>query len=116
MEKKDCIFCKIINGQLKSEIVYENDSVLAFKDIDPKAPVHILVLPKKHIQKISDLNQQNKSIVSEMVMAANEIAKKTDIANSGYRLILNCGHDAGQAVFHIHMHLLGGRKMGWPPG
>ena len=112
----DCIFCKIIKGEIKSSIVYENDSVLAFKDIAPKAPVHIVVIPKTHIEKISDLNQQNKGIISELVLAANEIARKTHIATTGYRLVLNCGLDAGQAVFHIHMHILGGRKMTWPPG
>ncbi len=113
---KDCIFCKIIKGEIKSSIVYENDSVLAFKDIAPKAPVHIVVIPKAHIEKISDLNQKNKGIISELVLAANEIARKTNIATAGYRLVLNCGPDAGQAVFHIHMHILGGRKMTWPPG
>ena len=113
---KDCIFCKIVSREIKSKIVYENDSVLAFKDIDPKAPVHILVIPKKHIQMISDLNRQNKNIISELVVVANEIARQSNIAESGYRIILNCGPDAGQAVFHIHLHLLGGRKMSWPPG
>ena len=112
----DCLFCKIAKGEIKSKIVYENDSTLAFEDIDPKAPTHILVIPKRHIEKISDLNQQNKNIVAELVMAANEIAKKKNIAAPGYRLVLNCGPDAGQAVFHIHLHLLGGRKMNWPPG
>ncbi|UCH12094.1 MAG: HIT domain-containing protein, partial [Candidatus Omnitrophota bacterium] len=95
---KDCIFCKIINGEIKSSIIYENDSVLAFKDIAPKAPVHVIVIPKAHIEKISDLNQQNKGVISELVLAANEIAGKTHIATTGYRLVLNCGPDAGQAV------------------
>ena len=114
--EKDCLFCKIVKGEIKSRIAYENDSVLAFEDIDPKAPTHILVIPKKHIEKLTDLNQQNKPIISELVVAANEIARQNNIAGSGYRLVLNCGPDAGQAVFHIHLHLLGGRKMTWPPG
>ncbi|MFH0731911.1 MAG: histidine triad nucleotide-binding protein [Candidatus Omnitrophota bacterium] len=113
---KQCVFCKIIKGEIKAKVVFENDSVLAFEDIDPKAPVHILVIPKIHIEKISDLNKQNKAVVSDMVMAANEIAEKFKILTSGYRLVLNCGPDAGQAVFHIHMHLFGARKMNWPPG
>ncbi len=113
---KDCIFCKIITGQLKTEIVYENDFVLAFKDLNPQAPVHLLVIPKTHIEKISDLNQDNKNVVAELVIAANEIAKKYKIVETGYRLVFNCGSDAGQAVFHIHLHLLGGRALSWPPG
>ena len=116
MSADDCLFCKIAKGEIKSRIVYENDSTLAFEDIEPKAPTHILVIPKQHIEKLTDLNQQNKPIISELVMAANEVARQNNITGSGYRLVLNCGPDAGQAVFHIHLHLLGGRKMCWPPG
>ena len=114
--EKDCIFCKIVKGEMKTRIVYENNATLAFEDIEPKAPTHILVIPKQHIEKLTDLNQQNKPIISELVMAANEVARQNNITGSGYRLVLNCGPDAGQAVFHIHLHLLGGRKMCWPPG
>lgn len=114
--ENDCLFCKIIKGDIKSKIVYENDDVFAFHDIGPKAPTHILIIPKSHIEKISDLNQQNKSVISDLVLAANEIAKQTGIDKTGYRLVLNCGPDAGQAVFHLHIHLLGGRKLNWPPG
>ncbi len=113
---KDCIFCKIANRQIKTEIVYENDSVLAFKDLNPQAPVHLLIIPKTHIEKISDLNQGNKNLAAELVMAANEIAVKYKISETGYRLVFNCGPDAGQAVFHIHLHLLGARTPIWPPG
>lgn len=112
----DCIFCKIVNKEIKTEIVYENDLLLAFKDVNPQAPVHVLIIPKRHIEKISGLNQKTKNITSELIMAADEIARKTKIAESGYRLVFNCGPDAGQAVPHIHLHLLGGRKLGWPPG
>lgn len=113
---KNCIFCKIVNGEVKNKIIHENDFVLAFGDINPQAPVHVLIVPKRHIEKISDLDQNNKEIVAELVMAANKIARKSNIADAGYRLVLNCGANAGQAVFHIHMHLLGGRRMSWPPG
>lgn len=113
---KDCLFCKIIQGEVKSKIAFENENVFAFYDIGPKAPTHILIIPKKHIENVSDINQENKSVVSDLVLAANDIARKTGIDKTGYRLVINCGPDAGQAVFHLHLHLLGGRRMSWPPG
>ena len=113
---KDCLFCKIINGIVKSDIIYNDEQVAAFKDINPQAPVHILIIPKQHIEKISDLNEGNKLLVSNLVLIANKLARDNNIDKSGYRLVLNCGPDAGQAVFHIHLHLLGGRRLGWPPG
>ncbi|MEA3328501.1 MAG: histidine triad nucleotide-binding protein [Candidatus Omnitrophota bacterium] len=113
---KDCLFCKVIDGTIKSEIVYRDEQVVAFKDINPQAPVHILVIPRRHIEKISDLSEENKLIVSNLVLTANRLARSNKIDQGGYRLVLNCGPDAGQAVFHIHLHLLGGRKLNWPPG
>ncbi len=116
MGNKDCLFCKIINKEIEANIVYEDKDALAFKDIHPQAPVHILIIPKQHIEKISDLDEQKKNIVSNLILTANSLARDNKIDKQGYRLVFNCGPDAGQLVFHIHLHLLGGRKMAWPPG
>ena len=112
----DCFFCKIINGDIPSNILYKTDSVLAFKDIDPQAPHHILIIPKKHIPTLNDLNPANNNIIGDMFIAAKKLAMDLGISESGYRVVMNCNADAGQAVFHIHLHLLGGRQMTWPPG
>ena len=112
----DCLFCKIINGDIPSNILYKTDSVLAFKDIDPQAPHHILIIPKKHIPTLNDLNPANNNIIGDMFIAAKKLAMDLGISESGYRVVMNCNADAGQAVFHIHLHLLGGRQMTWPPG
>lgn len=113
---EDCIFCKIIEREIKSDILYEDDDTVAFADISPQAPVHILIVPKNHIEKISDLNEANRDIVSKLILVANGLAKSRGIKDEGYRLVLNCGANAGQDVFHIHLHLLGGRRFSWPPG
>ncbi len=112
----DCLFCQIIEKKIPAEVVYENGKVLAFRDINPQAPVHIIIIPKSHIERVSDLNRGNGDYGTELVLAANEIAAELKIRESGYRLVINCNRDAGQAVFHLHLHLLGGRKMSWPPG
>jgi histidine triad (HIT) family protein len=112
----DCLFCKIINREISADIVYEDDDILAFSDINPQAPQHILIIPKKHIAKASDLEEEESYIMSKMLIAANRIAKEKDLLENGYRIVLNCGKDAGQEIFHIHLHLLGGRKFTWPPG
>ncbi|MBE3591680.1 MAG: histidine triad nucleotide-binding protein [Thermoanaerobacter sp.] len=112
----DCIFCKIINKEIPSNIVYEDDLVVAFQDINPQAPVHILIVPKEHIPTLLDLNEDNKHLVSHAYMVAKELAKKEGIDKKGYRIVSNCGNDGGQTVYHIHFHLLGGRFMTWPPG
>ena len=112
----DCLFCKIINREIPADIVYEDDLVLAFSDINPQAPNHTLIIPKKHIAKISDLKEEEAHLIAHMVMAANKIAEEEGLADKGYRIVLNCGKDAGQEVFHIHMHLLSVRKFTWPPG
>ena len=114
--EESCIFCKIAAKEIDSSIVYEDDKVAAFRDISPKAPVHILIIPKMHIGFVSELNASTAPIVGDMVLAANKLAKSEGISEGGYRLVLNCGPDSGQEVFHIHMHLLGGRKLSWPPG
>lgn len=111
--KPDCIFCKIIAKEVPANIIYENDKIVAFYDIDPKAPIHILLVPKEHIATLNDV--QDFSIIGEIVEAGVKIAKDLKIANSGYKILANCNRDAGQAVFHIHFHLLGGKKMEYLP-
>lgn len=112
----DCIFCKIIKGEIPSEKVYENENIIAFKDIDPAAPVHILIIPRKHITSINDIEEDDVNIIGEVFLAAKEIAKKFGIAEDGYRVVSNCGEKAGQSVMHLHYHLIGGRSLTWPPG
>lgn len=109
-----CLFCKIIDKKIPAKTVFENDDVLAFDDINPQAPVHILIIPKTHISSPGEINNSNSSIAGKLTSAAAEIAEERSIKD--YRLVMNCGEDAGQTVFHLHMHLLAGRKMGWPPG
>jgi len=111
-----CLFCKIANGDIKAEKVYENDEVLAFRDINPQAPVHVLIIPKKHIATINDIEPQDAGLIGKLYLAAKEVAMADKIAASGYRAVINCNADAGQEVFHIHLHVLGGRRMSWPPG
>jgi histidine triad (HIT) family protein len=111
------IFSKIINKEITADIVYESDNVLAFKDINPQAPVHILIIPKIEIPKVTDLNgKEHATLLGEMIDSANKLAKEMNIADDGFRLVFNCGNDGGQEVYHLHMHLLGGRRMKWPPG
>ena len=110
------IFDKIINKEIKADIVFENDKVIAFKDINPAAPIHLLIIPKKNIKTINDIEENDKELIGELFLAAKKIAKDYNIDKNGYRLIFNCNDDAGQTVFHIHMHLLAGRKLSWPPG
>ncbi len=111
------IFSKIINKEIPADIVYESDNILAFKDINPQAPVHILIIPKTEIPKVTNLNgKEHASLLGEMIDAANKLAKENGIDESGFRLVLNCGDNGGQEVYHLHLHLLGGRQMKWPPG
>ena len=112
----DCLFCKIIDGEIPGDIVYENDSVLAFNDINPIAPVHILVIPKEHIATLNDLEEKHTQTMGELFLAAKQIASEKGISESGYRTVFNCNKDAQQTVFHIHLHLIAGRQMTWPPG
>lgn len=110
------IFEKIIARQIPATIVYESDDIIAFRDIDPKAPTHILIVPKSPIVTLNDLEATDAELVGKIVLAAKEIAAKEGIAESGYRLVFNCNRDGGQSVDHIHCHLMGGRQMKWPPG
>ena len=112
----DCIFCKMVAGEISPDVVLETDNVLAFRDIDPKAPIHVLVIPKRHIATLNDLRAEDATLVGELFLAAQAVAVKEGIAASGYRTVFNCGEHAGQAVFHIHLHVLGGRDFSWPPG
>jgi len=110
----DCLFCKISQKKIPSKIVFESDDILAFNDINPQAPVHILIVPKTHIGTLDELNESNSHIIGELTLIASKIAKEMKL--EGYRLVFNCNEIAGQSVFHIHCHLLGGRPMHWPPG
>lgn len=109
----DCIFCQIINKQLPATIVYEDNNFLALKDIEPKAPIHILVVPKKHIFSVNHLEDSDKELIGELFLVARKIARDQNTAETGYRLIFNIGKDAGQTVEHLHLHLLGGGKLPW---
>ena len=112
----DCLFCKIAAGEIAAELVFKNDSVVAFRDINPQAPTHILVIPRKHIATINDIAPDDCSLVGELYLVAAELARKEGFADEGYRVVMNCNEGAGQTVFHIHLHLLGGRPLSWPPG
>jgi len=111
----DCLFCKIIAGEIPSRLVYEDDDVYAFHDIHPQAPTHVLVVPKKHIASLDETNDQDRALLGGTLLTMRALARELGIA-SGYRVVNNCGTPAGQSVFHIHFHLLGGRPLGWPPG
>lgn len=111
------IFSKIINKEIPADIVFESENILAFKDINPQAPVHILIIPKIEIPKVTDIkSSEHAALLAEMIDTANKIAKEMGIADEGFRLVFNCGDNGGQEVYHLHLHLLGGRKMNWPPG
>ena len=111
-----CLFCKIIEKEIPSNTVYEDEHVLAFEDLTPQAPAHILIVPKKHISTLLDIQEEDNELIGRMFRAANAIAKEKGIAERGFRTVMNCNREAGQTVFHIHLHLLGGRAMHWPPG
>ena len=111
-----CLFCKIINEEIPADIVYQDDDVLAFRDINPQAPTHILCIPKKHISTTNDISDEDEKLIGKLVSTASKLAKQLGFAEDGYRLNLNCNDHGGQTVFHIHLHLLGGRQFSWPPG
>ena len=112
----DCLFCRMVAGEIQPDIVYEDDDIMAFRDIDPQAPTHVLVIPKRHIATTNDLQPDDAELVGKMVLVAGKVAVDDGIEERGYRMLLNCNPEAGQSVFHIHLHVLGGRPMGWPPG
>jgi histidine triad (HIT) family protein len=112
----DCLFCGIVDGTIKANVIYQNDRLVAFKDISPKAPVHILIIPRKHLVSVLDIEADDSALIGEILQVAGRLAREHGIAESGFRVVVNSGADAGQSVFHLHYHLLGGRQMGWPPG
>jgi histidine triad (HIT) family protein len=111
-----CVFCRIVEREAPAEILRESDRVMAFRDIDPKAPTHILVIPKEHIESLHEIADHHGDTLADIVQAATHLARAEGVAESGWRLVANVGDDAGQSVYHLHFHLLGGRPMGWPPG
>ena len=112
----NCLFCKIASGEIDSEIIYSDEHLFAIKDINPQAPTHLLIIPKKHIRTITDIENSDKELLGSVYILAKSLAQENDLEASGYRVVVNCGSGAGQSVFHIHFHLLGGRPMKWPPG
>ncbi len=112
----DCLFCKILSGDIPADIIFESETAIAFRDINPKAPTHVIIIPRQHVPTINDISQDDQAIVGSLFLAARAIAASEGIADDGYRVVMNCNAAAGQSVFHIHLHLLGGRTLGWPPG
>jgi histidine triad (HIT) family protein len=113
---EDCIFCKIINKEIPASIVYEDERMIAFDDINPQAPVHVLLIPKEHFPSLNEIPEEKKDVLSHLLLKAREIAREKEIGERGYRIVLNTARESGQDVLHIHFHLLGGRQMSWPPG
>lgn len=112
----DCLFCKIASGEIPAKIIYRDDVMVAFDDINPQAPIHKILIPQKHITTTNDLETEDGELIAQMMQSAVKLAKQLNIATDGYRIVLNCNPKGGQSVYHIHLHLLGGRQMTWPPG
>ena len=112
----DCLFCKIINGQIPSTILYEDENLVAFNDVNPQAPLHVLIVPRKHVATLNELSQENDAVIGAMQRLAASLAKDSGVHEEGYRTVFNTNKNAGQTVFHIHLHLLAGRQLNWPPG
>ena len=112
----DCLFCGIASGTIPGDVVYRDESVLAFRDVDPKAPVHLLIIPRKHIAGVMEMETGDGEILGHAMEVARQLATENGLSERGFRLVVNCGPDAAQSVYHIHVHLLGGRALGWPPG
>jgi histidine triad (HIT) family protein len=115
-EKTSCIFCLIANKKIEANIIYETDNLIAFHDVNPVAKLHVLIIPKTHVMNVNDLSEKNVDLAGSMILLAKYLARKFGVDESGYRLVLNTEKDAGQTVFHLHLHLLGGREFSWPPG
>ena len=112
----ECLFCQIVNDKIPAEIIYDDDEVLAFRDISPQAPVHVLLIPKRHITNLNAIGEDDGPLLARLMRVSAKLARNEGIAESGYRIVTNCQEDAGQSVLHLHFHLLGGRRMTWPPG
>ena len=113
---QDCLFCKILAGDIPADIIYESDAAIGFRDVNPQAPTHVLIIPRKHIATIDDIAAEDQAIIGSLYLTAAAIARQEGIADDGYRAVMNCNAAAGQTVFHLHLHLLGGRTLRWPPG
>ena len=116
MSANDCLFCKIVSGDIPAEIIYRDDQVLAFRDINPRAPIHVLVIPQKHVDSLASVTDEQRDIMGKIMIVAREIAAAEGLSESGYRAVINVGLDGGQTISHLHLHLLGGRTLHWPPG
>jgi histidine triad (HIT) family protein len=112
----DCLFCKIAQGTIPAAIIYEDNEIMAFRDLNPQAPKHLLVIPRQHIATINDAKEEHQALLGKMILGAQKIARTEGLSETGYRLVFNINPDGGQTVYHIHLHLLGGRQMTWPPG
>ena len=115
-QNQDCLFCRIVRNEIDAKIVHEDEDLVAFRDISPQAPTHILIVPRQHIATLNDLTPDHQDLIGKMFLAAKDLAAQEGIEQSGYRCVFNCQRGAGQSVFHIHLHLLGGRALNWPPG
>jgi histidine triad (HIT) family protein len=111
-----CLFCRIIAGEIPGKFLHQDDRIVVLQDINPQAPLHVLVIPRKHVATLNDLSQEDDGLIGEMLRRAAIVAREHGVADSGYRAVFNCNREAGQTVFHIHLHVLGGRSLGWPPG
>ncbi|NIP59036.1 MAG: HIT domain-containing protein [Gemmatimonadetes bacterium] len=116
MAHDECIFCQIAEGEISADVIHEDEHVVAFRDINPQAPTHVLIIPREHVASVDDLEEDHAELVGRLFLAAGAIARDEGLDDGGYRLVVNTGAGAGQSVFHIHLHLLGGRAMKWPPG
>ncbi len=116
MSQSDCLFCRIVDGDIPADVVHETDNTIAFRDINPMAPTHVLIIPRRHISTINEIGDDDRELVGSLYTAAKEVAALEGLTDEGYRVVMNCNEGAGQSVFHIHLHLLGGRVLNWPPG
>ena len=116
MSDSDCLFCKILAGEIPADIIFESESAIAFRDVNPQAPTHVLIIPRQHVASINDIETQHEELVGSLFSAAKAIAAEENLSDDGYRVVMNCNEAAGQTVFHLHLHLLGGRALTWPPG
>ena len=116
MTEQDCLFCRILDGEIPADIIHESESTVAFRDLNPQAPTHVLIIPRRHIATINDIEPDDEELIGSLYSAAKQVAQDEGLTEDGYRVVMNCGEGAGQSVFHLHLHLLGGRPLNWPPG
>jgi histidine triad (HIT) family protein len=116
LSESGCIFCRIARGEIQADVVHETERVIAFRDRDPRAPVHVLIIPRRHIPSVMEMTDADGPVMGDLFIAARRVAEQEDVAESGYRMVMNAGTDGGQSVGHVHLHVLGGRRLTWPPG